>query len=297
MFCLPSYLQRRFLRRLFMLGVSLGVFFLPSSVGAENVRVVSLNPSLTSILIALGSAEKIVGVDEYSARQMDSVASLPRVGGLFNPSVEGVLALDPDLVVLVPSVEQRGFRDRLVELGVRVEVFENITFDQVLENIARLGALTGQKKAAAERVAEILRVREAAFKKTAHQTPESVIVVLQRDPVFLVGGGNFIEEILTDLHVKNPASSFEESYPRVAREWVIAQAPDVVIDLSADSEDPLVFWSQWPSLPAVQKGQVIQMNADLVSMPGPYLDQAILSLAQVLYGAEVANEIRKGAKR
>ena len=93
---------------------------------------------------------------------------------------------------------------------------------QVLENIARLGALTGHKKAAAERVAEILRVREAAFKKTAHQTPESVIVVLQRDPVFLVGGGNFIEEILTDLHVKNPASSFEESYPRVAREWVIA---------------------------------------------------------------------------
>jgi len=79
----------------------------------RSLRVVSMNPSLTRMLIALGAQQVLVGVDEYSADHEPAVAALPRVGGLFNPSLEAVLALEPDLVVVVPSVQQRDFRARL----------------------------------------------------------------------------------------------------------------------------------------------------------------------------------------
>ncbi len=72
-------------------------------------RVVSLNPSLTSILVALGAADALVGVDDFSARQEPGVAGLPRVGGLYDPNLEAVVTLRPDLVVLVHSVQQRDF--------------------------------------------------------------------------------------------------------------------------------------------------------------------------------------------
>src|SRR5262245_42468166 len=70
-------------------------------------RVVSLNPSLTATLIALDASALLVGVDDYSARQQPSVRELPAVGGLFNPSLEAIVALAPDLVVLVPGAQQR----------------------------------------------------------------------------------------------------------------------------------------------------------------------------------------------
>ena len=79
-----------------------------------------MNPSLTRMLIALEAQQVLVGVDEYSADHEPAVAALPRVGGLFNPSLEAVVALEPDLVVVVPSVQQRDFRSRLRELGVEV---------------------------------------------------------------------------------------------------------------------------------------------------------------------------------
>src|SRR6185295_6911539 len=76
-------------------------------------RIVSMNPSLTRILVALGAGDALVGVDDFSAKAEPSVAKLPRVGGLYSPSLESVVALRPDLVVIVPSLEQRDFRTRL----------------------------------------------------------------------------------------------------------------------------------------------------------------------------------------
>ena len=118
-------------------------------------RIVSLNPSLSAILLALDAGDLLVGVDEFSAQALPEVAHLPRVGGLFNPSLEAVVALQPDRVIAVPSVEQRDFRDRLEGLGIAVSLFENISFEQVMDNIERLGVLARREVRAQRRVAEI----------------------------------------------------------------------------------------------------------------------------------------------
>ena len=102
-------------------------------------RIVSLNPSLTAILLALDAGDLLVGVDEFSRRQLSDVQGLPAVGGLFSPSIEAVTALSPDLVVLVPSTQQRSFRDRIEALGIRVLALPNITLDELLEVFSRFG--------------------------------------------------------------------------------------------------------------------------------------------------------------
>jgi len=260
-------------------------------------RIVSINPSLTAILLAIGAADTLVGVDDYSAGIRSEVAHLPRVGGLFSPSLEAVVALRPDLVVLVPSTEQRDFRRRLEELGIAVSVFDNIRFDEVLENIERLGDLTDHRAGARRRVEAIERTRAAASKAAAARTSPRVLVVIQRDPVFIVGAGSFISEMLATLGARNLGEAFQDPYPRVAVEWVIARAPDVLIDLSRDPEPPETYWARWPSIPAVARSRVLRLDPQLISMPGPDLDRSLELLGEGLYGADFVDEIRRARAR
>ena len=266
------------------LALGCGVAGAETETKPEARRIVSLNPSLTAILVSIGAVESIVGVDDYSAEKIAVVASLPRVGGLFSPSLEAVVSLRPDVVVLVPSAEQRDFRTRLGELGVRVVAFENLRFDEVLANIRGLGALAGREVQAAERIRAIVEARESARHRAKGRARPGVLVVLQRDPVYVVGGGNFIQEMLEDLGARNLAAGYDESYPRVAAEWVVAEAPDVLIDLSPSESDPQAHWSRWPSIPAVARGRVVALDAELISMPGPDLDRALEALEASLYG-------------
>ncbi|MFI5217694.1 MAG: ABC transporter substrate-binding protein, partial [Candidatus Limnocylindria bacterium] len=130
---------------------------LPAASEPPARRVVSLNPSLTATLLALGAGGQLVGVDDYSARQQSAVRALPAVGGLFNPRLEAILGLAPDLVVRVPSAPPRDLRARLVALGVEVLELPNITLAELLASIEALGARVGREAAARARVQEIQR--------------------------------------------------------------------------------------------------------------------------------------------
>ncbi len=282
----------RFSSFLIAIGLALSAAAAHGADGASE-RIVSINPSLTAILVAIGAEDRLVGVDDHSARQQPKVARLPRVGGLFNPSLEAVVALRPDVVVLVPSAEQRDFRSRLDALGIRVAVFQNIHFDQVLENIERLGAMTGRDSRARARIEAISRMRAVASRVTAGRPSPRVLLVLQRDPIFVVGQGSFLAEMVEVLGAENLGREFAEPYPQVAAEWLVERGPDVLIDLSPGVEDPAPHWSRWPSIPAVAHGRVLRLAPELVSLPGPYLDQALEVLAAGLYGEEVSSEIKR----
>jgi len=254
----------------------------------EGLRVVSLNPSLTAILVALDAADVLVGVDDFSAAQQPAVADLPRVGGLFNPSLEGVAALQPDVVVLVPSVEQRDFRERLGLLGIDVAVFENIGFEQVLHNIEELGALVDREQRAAERIAAIRASRAAAEELVRGKRRPRTVIVLQRDPVFIVGSGSFLDELLAAAGGDNLGARFEDAYPQVAVEWLVEAAPEVLIDMTDEPGDPLAFWSRWPAIPAVETGRVLHLDPKTVTLPGPWLDRSIAAMVAALHGPSAA---------
>jgi iron complex transport system substrate-binding protein len=247
-------------------------------------RVVSLNPSLTEILVALDALPALVGVDDYSARVRSEVRGLPRVGGLFNPSLEAIVALEPDLVVLVPSAQQRSLRERLGGLGVDVLVLENITLAQALDSIEVLGARVGRREAARQRV-EAIRTAWREIERAAAQRPHpSAVLVLQRDPLYLVGRGSFLDQMLGAAGAHNPAAdAFDAPYPRVALEWLIAAAPEIILDASESVTPAVEYWERWPSLPAVRNRRVFSLPTDVVTRPGPYLDRALRTLAQAIH--------------
>jgi ABC-type Fe3+-hydroxamate transport system substrate-binding protein len=252
-------------------------------------RVVSLNPSLTEIVIALGARPALVGVDDYSARALPEVKDLPRVGGLFDPSLESIVALTPDVVVLVPSAEQRDLRARLESFGTEVLALENHTLPQLLASIETLGARVGRTEPARERVAAIRAAIAEAERASAGRPHPRSVLVLQRDPLFLVGAGSYLDSLLRAAGADNLAASFPEAYPRVDLEWLIAAAPSLILDASEDPEPAQQHWQRWPSLPAVASGRVVPLVASEVTLPGPYLERALATLSRAVAGEAPAS--------
>ena len=248
-------------------------------------RVVSLNPSLTAMLLALDARSVLVGVDTFSARQQPSLSGLPTVGGLYDPGLEAVVALQPDLVVFVPSAEQRDFQRRLLEVGLAVLPCNPVRWNDVLETIVRIGDRVGRSAEAAKRVEEIRAARREVERAAEGRARPRTVMVLQRDPLYVVGRGSFIDEMLGAAGAENLAAEFDSPYPRVGREWLLEAAPDVILDSShqPDGDDPLRWWSQWPSLPAVRSGRVIPLPNGRVTLPGPYLDRELRDLAASLH--------------
>lgn len=243
------------------------------------LRVVSLNPSLSETLVALGAADALVGVDEDSARRLAAVRGLPTVGGLFNPSLEAMVALEPDLVVTVPSLEQGRLRERLAALGVPVLVLPNISLEELLASIEALGARVDRAEEAAERVAAIRRAFAEQVRTSAGRRPVRTVLVLQRDPLYLVGRGSWIDAMLEAAGAANLGAQLEGAYPRAGVEWLLAAAPELLLDASEDAQDPRSFWSRWPSLLA--GGRVRALDGDLIR-PGPYLDRSLRRLADAI---------------
>jgi ABC-type Fe3+-hydroxamate transport system substrate-binding protein len=255
-----------------------------SAEPASLPRVVSLNPSLTEILLALDARPALVGVDDYSARASAAVADLPRVGGLFDPSLEAIVALEPDVVALVPSAEQRDLRARLEALRIEVLVLENHTLPQLLASIEALGARVGRAELARERVAAIRRALSDAERAAEGRPRVRTVLVLQRDPLFVVGRGSYLDALLTAAGADNLAAEFPAAYPRVDLEWLIAAAPALILDASEDPEPAMTHWRRWPSLPAVATGRVVPLVAAEVTLPGPHLERALAILARAVAG-------------
>jgi iron complex transport system substrate-binding protein len=244
-------------------------------------RVVSMNPSLSAMLLALGAASVVVGVEEHSARRYPELADVPVVGGLFNPSLEAVVAVRPDLVVLVPSAEQRDFRRRVEALGIEVLALPNLTVAEIADSLEVLGARVGRLPQARARAAAIRSRFEAAAAAPRGDAPRAV-VVLQRDPLFVAGAASFLDEMLRAAGGVNAAAALDEAYPRVGVEWLIAAAPEVILDASNDPTAAAEYWRRWPSLPAVAQGRVLALPRS-VTFPGPYVDRSLAELEALLH--------------
>jgi iron complex transport system substrate-binding protein len=258
------------------------------------LRLISLNPSLTAIVLRLGGGERLVGVDDYSARVVEGVAELPQVGGLFDPSLEAVVALRPDRVLLVAGVDQKSHADRLARLGIEVEVYENERLLEVLDNIERLGRLLGRETEAAARIRGILAMREAVAEVTAAYPRPRTLAVVDRAPLYLVGSETFLDEMLEVVGAENLGRGLGPGYPRGSIEWLIGARPELLIDMTPGSVEAgggAGFWSRWPSLPAVENDRVLSVDARRISMPGPDLDGALRELAIAVHGEPVASEI------
>ena len=171
-------------------------------------------------------------------KQQPEVAGLPTVGGLYNPSLEAVVALAPDLVVFVPTAEQRDFQRRLEELGARRRGLRPGELrGRARHHPAASASASAGEEAARERVAAI-RARAARGRGARRRAAAPARrAVLQREPLFVVGRGSFVDEMLGAAGAENLGRAFAEPWPRVTQEWLLAAAPEVILDGSDVSGD------------------------------------------------------------
>jgi iron complex transport system substrate-binding protein len=221
--------------------------------------------------LALGARAQLVGVDDFSARQEPAVAGLPRVGGLYDPSLEAVVALRPDHVMLVPSAEQRGFQEQLAALGIARFVADPVSYDEVLATIRRLGERLGRAREAQARVAALHGARARAEAANAGRKRVRALLVIQRDPLFVAGPGTFVDDMLRAAGAANVAADLSGAWPRASREWLLAARPELIVDATDEPEPAREFWARWPAL----RARIVSLPAALVTLPGPQLDRAL----------------------
>lgn len=251
-------------------------------------RVIALAPNLSETLFALGLGDRVVGVGDYSTWPAE-VARLPKLGGLFNPNLEKIVSLKPDLAVLVPS--EGDLAQKLKGLGVDSITLSNETLGDIERSFHLLADRCGVPEAGDRLAAEWRKGLQP------DPLPGSPKVLLSAGrPVgrlvdlVVAGPGTYFEELLARLGAVNAFADAPVRYPEVGMEEVIARAPDVIIEVRAEAMEPAVVrqliddWSALPRVPAVRDRRIAVIAGDYAVVPGPRIPQLYRELRAALAG-------------
>lgn len=248
-------------------------------------RVVSLAPSITETLFAIGAGGQVVGVTDYCTFPPEAKTKTS-VGGIVNPSMEAIVAAKPDLIVVSMEGNVRDDFARLQELGVPVFVTNPRTLEGIHKSIADLGALTGRIDSSAT-VVQMMRTREDSVVTHARaRMKKGVLLFVSLQPLIVVGGRTYLNELLGLAGAVNLAADAPSTYPTISREAVLADMPDVLLfmsDVVASPENLLKLYPEWRTLEAVQSNHIFFLDADIVSRPGPRAVDALESLYRTIH--------------
>ncbi len=249
----------------------------PADTPRGEGRIISLSPAVTEVLVALGAAGELVGVDRFS-REVRGVGDVPSLGTLFSPDLERAVELEPTLVFGVAGQQQHAFFAQLRARGVRVESLSPYTLEEVLDSYTRVGALVGRaEEGAALRDAvrsELSSIRASGA--SVHGAPRSVAVVLERQPLYVVGGGSFVTDLIEAAGGRNVFADLDAPYPVVSLEVLAERAPAVLVDTSLPRDGGEAALAEareyWSALP--HSGRVETVPQGMVTLPGAHLAEA-----------------------
>ncbi len=259
----------------------------PSAAGqapvAPPARIVSLAPSVTETLFALGAGARVVAVSTFCDYPPE-VRSLPKIGSFVAPSVEAIIAQRPDVVIGAPSPGNHEAALTLERLGIPVEAPDPEHLAAMPEVIRRIAAAAGVPQEGERLVARIEREMQAVRRRVAGLPPRRVLMAVGQDPLVAVGDTSFLGELLAEAGAVNVAPP-GSAWPRVTLEYVVARDPEVIIDTSMGTEEQggAGFWQRLPSLAAVRDGRVHAFRSDRLLRPGPRLPAGFADLARLIH--------------
>ncbi|HHY71665.1 MAG TPA: ABC transporter substrate-binding protein [Bacillus bacterium] len=260
------------------------------TIAKKPTRIVSLMPSNTEIVFALGAGHAVVGVTEWD-NYPEEVKEIEKVGGLdFN--VEKVLSLQPDLVLANASgmSNENGYK-QLRDVGVSVVVVPDAkAFTEVYDSISLIGKVVGTDQKAAEIVTgmkdKLAEIEEKASAITEKEQKTVWVEVQPQPDIYTTGKGTFMNDMLTLIHAKNVAADYD-GWVKFNEEDAILLNPDVILvtyGYYVENPTAKVFSRPaWKDVPAVKNKQVFAVDADKVNRSGPRLIEGVEELASVVY--------------
>lgn len=254
-------------------------------VAMRPTRIVSLNPTTTELLYAIGAGGRLVGRTTYDAWPVE-VRSVPDLGPGLRPNVEAVIAARPDLVILYASEDNRDAARRLRAAGIRTASYRVDRIADFVRVTTALGRLSGDSAAARATIdsvsATLARVRAA----TASLPRPSVVWPLWESPLLTVGGGSYLDELLEIAGARNVYRELPQPSPAVSLEDLVRRDPDVIL-ASPRSRARMLADPRWRTMRAVREGRVLTFDTTIVNGPSARIGASAQALARLFHPGAV----------
>lgn len=290
LFCLTVYLS----------GIFLSEKLQPGKKDSSKIpqRVISINPAATEIIFELSSQNKLVAISNYCTYPPET-KNIPKAGAEINPNFERIIALDPDLIIIMGKADEmiRFCNRRNIEhMNVNLR-----NIDEIYSGITQLGVKLGCEDEAQRLCKKIRDQLKEVENKVISAKKKKVFFTLYRTPGSLaglstVGPETLVSQLITIAGGTNIFSDLQQDYPMISKETLLKRQPDVIIEAYAPPEgeipnpkEVMSDWSKLDNLNAVINNELYIIDADLVLKPGPRISQAVLELAKLIH-PELFNE-------
>ena len=251
-------------------------------------RIVSFGPSITEILFALGLEEKVVGVSNY-CDYPEAATLKAKIGDAFNPSLERIVELEPDLVL---TVKQEQLNMELDALGIKFMVLDPEDIDGILGDIELVGEITGTKKRAEELVKDMQDSISQVIALMEDVPEVRVFFIVDATDLTLpwtAGTGSFIDALITMAGGENIAAKAQGAWVQFSLEQIVSSDPEVIIiqtmigGVPTISKEELEEHPVWGEMTAVKQGKICFIDGDLVSRPGPRIVRGSEEMAKIIH--------------
>lgn len=280
--------RSRFFASGFFLGTLIFVFGLASSGNAasESIprRIVSLAPSITETVFALGFGNRLVGVTSHCDYPAEA-KRLPKIGDFMSPSLEVIAAKQPDLVIGVTGATDPVRAREIERLGIKITLVSVSSVSEILSSFKHIAALLGDPDAGATLVEKITAQFDKVKRRIAAAPRRSTLLAVGLRPLVAVGGKNFLDELITLAGGENIAGNASQPWLNLPDEYVVAKAPQVIIQagMGSDASRPTRQWSDLKSIPAVKERRVYTYNSDKILRPGPRIGEGLEEIARLIH--------------
>mgnify|MGYP001606273080 CR=1 FL=1 len=247
-------------------------------------RIVSLAPHLTEILFAVGAGDRVVGATAF-CDYPEAAKRVPRIGGFSDPSIERVLAAQPDLVIATLVGNRREIVEELIRLGLPVYVSGVEAISEIPREVRRIGAVAGRAEGGESAARPMETALAEIARRTAGRPRVAVYYQLWDQPYMTVSDGSFIDDAIHLAGGRNVFAGLSAANPRVSLEAVVAAKPEVMIlsGMGKEGAGLASRWSRYSTIPAVAGGRIHIVNSDLLHRPGPRVIEGVEQLARWIH--------------
>ncbi|WP_243135747.1 ABC transporter substrate-binding protein [Acetobacterium tundrae] len=254
------------------------------TIDKEPQKIVSLSPSDTEIIFAIGEGSKLVGRTDY-CDYPEEASAVTSIGSFSSPNLEKIIELAPDIVMSSDFVSDE-MSQQLKAIGAQVIVVNPTSIDGVMNNIVMAGEISNANDKAKEVVEGMEKQRQELIAKAATiKEPKSVFIDIGK--FYTAGPGSMLDSMLTDLNAKNIAADATSQWAQLSTEAIIADNPDVYISLYT-KPDVIKATPGFDKINAIANNNIVYFEyltpeSDMVQRPGPRIIEGMALLAQSIY--------------